>query len=126
MKIALVHDYLITYGGAERVLEALHKIWPEAPVYTAWVDWPWVRQNKPEWQKWEIKTSWFDKIPFKKQLCSPLRFLAPKIWSSFDLSEYDTVISSSAWYMAKGVSLSKAKSQKPKIKNSYQGRYWTQ
>lgn len=117
MKIALVHDYLITYGGAERVLEALHKIWPEAPVYTAWVDWPWVRQNKPEWQKWEIKTSWFDKIPGKKQLCSPLRFLAPKIWSSFDLSEYDIVISSSAWYMAKGVSMGNIKYQKLNIKN---------
>ena len=35
MKVALVHDYLNQYGGAERVLDELHAIWPDAPVYTA-------------------------------------------------------------------------------------------
>ena len=35
MRIALVHDYLNQYGGAERVLEALHALYPDAPVYTA-------------------------------------------------------------------------------------------
>ena len=35
MKIALVHDYLKEYGGAERVLEALHELFPNAPVYTS-------------------------------------------------------------------------------------------
>lgn len=112
MKIALVHDYLYTYGGAERVLEALHDIWPEAPIYTAWVDWQWLKQQQAGWQKWHIVTSWFDKIPFKKFLCSPLRFLTPKIWRSFNLSQYDVVISSSAWYMSKGVSLHKSKDNK--------------
>jgi hypothetical protein len=34
MKIALVHDYLVQYGGAERVLEAFTEIWPYAPIYT--------------------------------------------------------------------------------------------
>ena len=38
MKVALVHDYLREYGGAERVLEALHEIYPDAPLYTAFVD----------------------------------------------------------------------------------------
>jgi len=112
MKIALVHDYLYTYGGAERVLEALCEIWPQAPIYTAWVDWRWLKKEKPEWQSWKIIPSWFDKIPFKNFFCSPLRFLAPKIWSSFDFSEFDIVISSSAWYMSKGVSLAK-KDKKP-------------
>ncbi len=112
MKIALVHDYLYTYGGAERVLEALSEIWPEAPIYTAWVDWYWLKKEKPEWKNWKIIPSWFDKIPFKNFLCSPLRFLAPKIWKSFDFSDFDIVISSSAWYMSKGVSLTK-KAKKP-------------
>ena len=40
MNIALVHDYLREYGGAERVVEALHEMWPEAPLYTSFVDWP--------------------------------------------------------------------------------------
>ena len=34
MRIALVHDYLVQYGGAERVLEAFTEIWPYAPIYT--------------------------------------------------------------------------------------------
>ena len=120
MKIALVHDYFYTYGGAERVLQALCEIWPKAPIYTAWVDWRWFNklQNSPTivGQKCTIVTSWFDKLPFKKQLCSPLRFLAPKIWSSFDLSSFDVVISSSAWYMSKGVSLGEQKTENRKQK----------
>ncbi len=35
MKVALVHDYLVDAGGAERVLEAFHELYPEAPVYTS-------------------------------------------------------------------------------------------
>ena len=35
MKVAIVHDYIKEYGGAERVLEALHEIWPTTPVYTS-------------------------------------------------------------------------------------------
>lgn len=103
MKIALVHDYLFGYGGAERVLESLHEIWPSAPVYTSFVDWDWVRNNKKDWLEWKIIPSWFDKVPFKKSLCSPFRFLAPWIWESFDLRDFDVVISSSAWFMPKGV-----------------------
>ena len=35
MKIALVHDYIKEYGGAERVLETLHEIYPDADIYTS-------------------------------------------------------------------------------------------
>lgn len=117
MKIALVHDYLYTYGGAERVLEALCEICPKAPIYTAWVDWQWLKNLENRLtivsQNSKLFVSWFDKVPFKEQLCSPLRFLAPKIWNSFarQLSQYDVVISSSAWYMCKGVSLATYNSQ---------------
>jgi len=103
MRIALVHDYLYTFGGAERVLEAFHQIWPQAPIYTAWVDKNWLKTNKPEWQNWDIRPSWFQKIPFKKQLTSPLRFLAPQVWESFNFSDYDVVLTSAAWFITKGV-----------------------
>ena len=36
MKVALVHDYLREFGGAERVLETLHEMYPDAPLYTAY------------------------------------------------------------------------------------------
>jgi len=101
MKVALVHDYLSEFGGAERVLLALSEIWPEAPIYTAFY-----RKHSPAWEYFKDKkiiTSWAQKIPFfSSKLYSPLRFLAPKIWSSFDFSKYDLVISSSSWYITKG------------------------
>ncbi len=120
MKIALVHDYLREYGGAERVVETLHEMWPEAPLYTSFVDWDSFAQA-PEgklrlFKSWDIRTSWVQNNWFVKKLHSPLRFLAPKIWASFDLSSYDVVLSSSGWYMCRGVALDNgldAKSQKP-------------
>lgn len=101
MKIALVHDYLGEFGGAERVLEALCEIWPEAPIYTAFY-----RKGSAyeRFKDRKIVTSWAQKVPFfAKYLHSPLRFLAPWIWGSFDFSEYDVVVSSASWYVTKGL-----------------------
>jgi len=102
-KIALVHDYLVDFGGAERVLLALHEIWPEAPLFVSITD---PKKMGPRWSSfadWDIRTSWFQKIPGASRLISPLRFLLPLIWESFDFSEFDLVISSSAWGMAKAI-----------------------
>lgn len=102
-RVALVHDYLAEYGGAERVLEALHAIYPEAPVYVAFVD---AQRLGVQWQRfsnWDIRTTWLTKIPFHKKIFSPLRFLAPRFFESLDLSDYDVVISSTNAYFAKAV-----------------------
>lgn len=104
MKIALVHDYLKEYGGAERVLEALHEIFPDAPVYTAYYNPESLGENGQRFAGWDIRTSWFQKVPFADRLLSPFRLFAPMMFESFDLSEYDVVISSSsAAYLAKAV-----------------------
>lgn len=103
MKIALVHDYLREYGGAERVVEALHDIWPEAPLYTSFVDWKSLGSHADRFKGWDIRTSWVQRNPIVKKFHSPLRFLAPNIWESFDLSDYDVVLSSSGWFMCRGV-----------------------
>lgn len=103
MKIALVHDYLITYGGAERVLEALHEVWPKAPVYTSFFSKKSLGVSAKRFENWDIRTTWFDKLPFKERLVSPLRFLAPWVWKYLDLSKYDLVISSAAWFVTKGL-----------------------
>lgn len=101
-KVALVHDYLNEFGGAERVLLALAEMYPEAPIYTAFY--------KPGSQAYErfadrkIVASFAQKIPgFAGKLHSPLRFLAPLIWESFDFDKYDVVISSASWYITKGI-----------------------
>lgn len=103
MKIALVHDYLKEYGGAERVLEALHEIYPEAPVYTSFVDFNNLGPHAARIKKWTIRKSWMHYVWPIKKLHSPLRFLAPWVWKFFDFSQYDVVISSSGWFMCRGV-----------------------
>lgn len=103
MKVALVHDFLKEYGGAERVLEALHEIYPDAPVYTAFVD---QAGLGPHWERiknWNIHPSWVQKCWLVKKLHSPLRFLAPLVWESFNFDSYDMVISSSGWYICRGI-----------------------
>ena len=104
MKVALVHDYLREYGGAERVLEALHEIFPDAPVYTAYYNPEALGENNKRFKNWDIRPSWFQKFPFANQLLSPFRIFGPMMFESFDLSEYDLVISSSsATHLSKSV-----------------------
>jgi glycosyltransferase involved in cell wall biosynthesis len=102
MKVAIVHDYIREYGGAERVLEALCEAFPDAPIYTAFI-----RADGRAYERFKGKTihqSWAANIPFfATKLHSPLRFLAPLIWNSFNFSEYDVVITSASWYITKGV-----------------------
>ncbi len=102
MRVALVHDYLNEFGGAERVLLALSEIWPEAPIYTAFY-----KEGSPAYERFkdkDVRPSWVQKIPgFVDKLHSPFRFLAPYIWESFDFDEYDVVITSASWYITKGV-----------------------
>lgn len=101
MKVALVHDYIKEYGGAERVLELLSEIFPEAPIYTAFYKKDSIAYKKFKNRK--IIPSWVHYIPFfATKLHSPFRFLAPWIWGSFNFSDYDVVISSASWYVTKG------------------------
>lgn len=102
MKIAIVHDYLIDFGGAERVLLALHKIYPTAPIYVL-ID----RRGKlghfeDKFKDAKVIQTGFGKIPFAEKLISPLRFLIPTLWKSVDLKEYDLIISSASWAITKG------------------------
>jgi len=103
LKIAIVHDFFMEYGGAERVVEAIHDIFPQSDVYTALIN---RKAMKIHWYRlkdWNFKLSWFGKTPFLRDYPSVFRFLTPLIWESFDFSKYDLVISSSGWFMCKGV-----------------------
>jgi glycosyltransferase involved in cell wall biosynthesis len=58
--LALVHDWLNQYGGAERVLETLHALFPVAPIYTS-MYW---RDGMPSaYRSWDIRTTWMDRLP---------------------------------------------------------------
>ncbi|MBI4008813.1 glycosyltransferase [Candidatus Roizmanbacteria bacterium] len=103
MKIALVHDQLQEFGGAERVLVSLKKIFPQADVFTSFYNPQTLGVHQTHFKNVKINSSWADKLPFVKKFYSPLRFITPWIWESFDFSSYDVVISSSGSYMSKGI-----------------------
>src|SRR3989344_4658277 len=93
MKLAIVHDWIKDISGAERVLVELHRMYPEAPIYTLFYDPKFTRQILP---KAEIRASFLQKFPFILRKYSLYGWLMPAAIESFDLSDFDTVISSSA------------------------------
>lgn len=99
MKIALVHDYLNQYGGAERVLDAIHDVYPSAPVYVS----IYAPDMVPgHYREWDIRTSFMQRLPGvakRHQLYLPV---FPFAVESYDLSGYDVVLSSSSAF-AKGI-----------------------
>jgi glycosyltransferase involved in cell wall biosynthesis len=101
--VALVHDYLVEYGGAERVLEALHELFPDAPVYVSFVDRDRLGSAWEKFADWDIRETWIARLPFYKKLYSPYRIFAPRAFADLDLSAFDLVISSSNAYFAKAV-----------------------
>jgi len=99
VRVALVHDYLNQLGGAERVFAHFADAWPDAPVYTALCD-PRVAASivAPD----RIHASFLASLPGANRYFRALAPLYPRAFEAFDLSGYDTIVSSTtAW--AKGV-----------------------
>ncbi len=99
MKIALVHDYLVQYGGAERVLESFARVFPEAPIYTLVYD---AKATRGAFEKYDVRTSFLQKMPFARTHHRMFPMLMPIAIEQFDLSRYDIVLSDSSSY-AKGI-----------------------
>ena len=100
MKVALVHDYLTQLGGAERVLFALAHAYPGASIYALLYD---PKEMSGYLANRNARASFLNKLP--EFIKSNKRLLLPFLpWAieSFDLSEYDLIISSSSAF-AKGV-----------------------
>ena len=92
MKIAIVHDYFIQMGGAEKVADELHALFPGSDLVTT-VD----IHNRPG-----VTTSWMRHLPITKRNHRLFFLLYPFAIESLDLTEYDLIISSTSGY-AKGV-----------------------
>jgi glycosyltransferase involved in cell wall biosynthesis len=92
MKVAIIHDALTQYGGAERVLEQIRAIYPEAPVMTAIHD---PERLPAAYREWSIQASWLDRVPLARSRHRLMLPLYPQAIESFDLEGYDLVISSS-------------------------------
>jgi glycosyltransferase involved in cell wall biosynthesis len=99
LKVALVHDYLNQYGGAERVLEVLHGMYPAAPIYTSMYA---PRLMPPAYRRMDIRTSFMQRLPGVARHHQKYLLAYPLAFESFQLGGYDVVLSnSSAW--SKGV-----------------------
>ena len=99
MKIAIVHDYLNQYGGAERVIEVLHEVFPEAPIYTS----VYLPDNLPEsFKQMDIRTTFMQGFPFIDKLYKKYLMFYPFAIRSLNVKKYDLIISSSSSF-AKGV-----------------------
>lgn len=100
MKIAIVHDWLVTYAGAERVLEQMLHVFPEADLFSV-VDFLEKDQRKFIKNK-EVKTTFVQKLPWVKTKYRNYLPLMPLAIEQLDVSDYDIVISSSH-AVAKGI-----------------------
>ena len=99
LRVALVHDYLNQYGGAERVLEELHALFPTAPVYTS-IYWP--EKMSATIRQLDVRTSFMQRLPMVTRNHQPFLLMYPWAFESFDFSGYDVVISNSSAF-CKGI-----------------------
>jgi len=99
MKTALVHDWLVTLGGAEKVLEAIYEIY-SAPIFTLVADRKSLKGTI--FEKAKIYTSFIQKLPKAVKKYRSYLLFFPLAIEQFDLSDYDVVISSNTC-AAKGV-----------------------
>jgi len=100
MKTAIVHDWLVTYGGAERVLEQMLKCFPDADLFSLYDFIPPGERDFILNKK--VDTSVLQRLPFAKKKYRSYLPLMPLAIEQFDLSDYDLVISSN-YAVAKGV-----------------------
>lgn len=98
MNIAFVHDWLTNMAGAEKVLLVLKEIFPEAPIYTSVFN---PKKAEP-FKKFDIRTSYLNNLPLFKAKRELLVPYSPSAFESFDLADFDLIISSST-FSAKGV-----------------------
>ena len=98
MKIALVHDYLTQDGGAEKVLDAFRRVWPDAPIFVLFHN----GDALPRYNEADVRESFLAKIPGARKKYQWLLPLMPMATERHDLSDFDVVLSSSSAF-AKGV-----------------------
>lgn len=92
-RVALVHDWLVTWGGSESVLASLASLFPDAPIYTSvWNPEPRVRET---FGGRDVRTTWLQRVPGAKRNHRRLLPFMPGAFRSLDLTDYDVVISDS-------------------------------
>jgi len=99
-RVALVHEWLVTWGGSESVLASLANVYPEAPIYVL------VSRGDERIARAfggrDVRTTWLDRLPGIRSFYRLALPLMPRVWRGVDLEGYDVVVTSSH-SMAKSV-----------------------
>jgi glycosyltransferase involved in cell wall biosynthesis len=90
MKLAIVCSWLNQYGGAERVLEVVHAMYPQAPIYTS-IFWP--KALPSAYRDWDIRPSFLNRLPLIHRHHQWFLLLYPFAFERLDLAGYDVVLS---------------------------------
>jgi glycosyltransferase involved in cell wall biosynthesis len=91
LRVAIIHDLLVSYGGSEQVLLDLHQMFPDAPIYTTVFD----RSRLPaRFASLAVRSSFLQRIPTVSKNYGAMVPLMPLAFKSFDLRGYDLVLSS--------------------------------
>jgi len=98
LKVAVVHDWLVGLGGAERVVDSILKLFPQADLYTSVYD----DSNLKIFKGRKVNTTFLQDWPLAKKKHQLFAAIRPLAFEGLDLSGYDLVISSSS-AEAKGV-----------------------
>ncbi|MBW3631123.1 MAG: glycosyltransferase [Gemmatimonadetes bacterium] len=93
MRVAIVHDWLNQSGGAERVLAAIHRLYPTASVFPIVYD---AERAPAEMRAWDIRPSFLQRIPLARRKHQMFLPLMPLAVEQMDLGEFDLVISTSS------------------------------
>jgi glycosyltransferase involved in cell wall biosynthesis len=95
VNLALVHDWLNQIGGAEDVLEALVRLYPDSRIYTS----IYAPDLMPaHYREWDINTLWIDRLPGIHTHHQPYLPVYPLAWGGLDLSAYDVILSNKSGF----------------------------
>ena len=101
MKLALAHEYFAAHGGAERVVDVLHAMWPEAPVYTFFHD----RKRYGDLAGWDLRTSYLQQFPIGGGVHRVLLPLYPSAAQRLRVAEDTDLVLVSSSAFIKGLGL---------------------
>jgi glycosyltransferase involved in cell wall biosynthesis len=91
MKVAIVHDYLVDAGGAERALLELHRVFPDAPIYTSVYS---PATTLAEFADCDLRTSFLQTLRPRRDTYKRLLPVYPMAFASLDIDDYDVIVSS--------------------------------
>ena len=94
-RLALAHEYFAAWGGAEQVMRELHVLWPDAPVYTLFVE----RRHDAALAGWNLRTSWLQRLPLGHGRHRLLLPFLPGAVDSLRVDDADVVVSSSSAFI---------------------------